>query len=75
MDKEVRAIDRRRHKKEKVPKSPLRIRYWRCLPLKDVLREERIGQRITPPNRKRTKAISVIGKEVERILMNTSAIE
>ena len=75
MDKEVKAIDLRRHKKEKVPNTPLRIRYWRCLPLRDVLREERIGQRITPPNRKRTKAISVMGNEVERILMNTSAIE
>jgi len=75
MDKEVRAIDLRRHKKEKVPNTPLRMRYGRCLPLRDVFREERIGQRITPPNRKRTKAISVIGNEVERILMNTSAIE
>jgi hypothetical protein len=75
MDKEVKAIDLRRHKKEKVPNTPLRTRYWRCLPLSDVPREERIGQRITPPKRKRTKAISVIGSEVERILMNTSAIE
>jgi len=69
------AMDLSRQKKERVPKRPLKTRIPVWFPLREILLEERIGQRITPPSRKRTKPICVAVNEEERDLMRTSAKE
>jgi hypothetical protein len=73
--KGIMAMDLSRQKKERVPKTPLKIRIPVWFPLREILLEERIGQRITTPSRKRTKPICVAVNEEERDLMRTSARE
>ena len=69
------AMALRRQKKERVPKRPLRIRTLVRFPLRDISLEERIGQRMKPPRKKRTKAIWIGGNEEERYLINISVRE
>ena len=71
----IMAMDLSRQKKDKVPKRPLKIRIPVWFPLREILLEERIGQRITPPSRKRTKPICVAVNEEERDLMRISERE
>jgi hypothetical protein len=68
-------MDFRRQKKERVPKKPLRMRIVVRFPLRDIPLEERIGQRVKPPKKKRTKAIWVGENEEERYLINISVKE
>jgi hypothetical protein len=56
----IKAMDLSRQKKEKVPKSPLKMRILVRFPFKEILLEERIGQRMIPPNKNRIKAICMI---------------
>jgi hypothetical protein len=67
------AMDLSRQKKERVPKRPLKIRIQVLFPLREILLEERIGQRINPPSRKRMKPISVVENEDESDLRSVSA--
>jgi hypothetical protein len=69
------AMDLSKQKKDTVPKIPLRRRIRMSFPLGDIFIEERMGQRMIPPSRKRMKAISVVGRERERILRITSLME
>jgi hypothetical protein len=68
-------MDLRKQKKERVPKKPLRIRILVRFPLRDIPLEARIGQRVNPPRKKRTKAIWVAENEEERYLINISVKE
>jgi hypothetical protein len=69
------AKDLIRQKKERVPKSPLSIRILVRIPLRDIPREERMGHRMKPPRKKRTKAIWVGENEEERYLIKISVKE
>jgi hypothetical protein len=71
----IMAMDLIRQKKERVPKRPLKIRIPVWFPLREIPLEERVGQRMSPPNRKRTKPICVAVNEEERDLMRISAKE
>jgi hypothetical protein len=73
--KGIIAMDLSRQKKERVPKRPLKIRIPVWFPLREIPLEERVGQRMSPPNRKRTKLICVAVNEEERDLIRTSARE
>ena len=68
-------IDLMRQRNERVPATPLPKSSQVLFPLRDPLRHEMIGQRMSPPIRKRKRAIPVAGKEGESDLRRISVRE